>query len=84
MKLQRDLSIGQKAAWFFAHGLRRAWEERQPRCHRRSWALDRAYGGAISGSSGAMPGPHDPNQSGNPHQEEIRDQAIEQDPRRAE
>ena len=25
-----------------------------------------------------------PNQSGNPHQEEIRDQAIEQDPRRAE
>ena len=29
MKLQRDLSIGQKAAWFFAHGLRRAWKERQ-------------------------------------------------------
>ena len=39
---------------------------------------------SASGSSGAMPGPHDPNQSGNPHQEEIRDQAIEQDPRRAE
>ena len=37
--------------------------------------------------SDAMPGPHCPpfpNQSGNPHQEEIRDQAIEQDPRRAE
>ena len=37
--------------------------------------------------SGAVPGPHCPplpNQSGNPHQEEIRDQAIEQDPRRAE
>ena len=28
-------------------------------------------------SSGAIPGPHDPNQSGNPHQKEIRDQAIE-------
>ena len=37
--------------------------------------------------SGAVLGPHCPplpNQSGNPHQEEIRDQAIEQDPRRAE
>ena len=38
--------------------------------------------------SGAVPGPHCPplpNQSGeSPHQEEIRDQAIEQDPRRAE
>ena len=35
-------------------------------------------------SSGALPGPHYPNQSGNPHQKEIRDQSIEQDPRRAE
>ena len=29
MKLYRDLSIGQKADCFFAHGLRRAREERQ-------------------------------------------------------
>ena len=30
-------------------------------------------------SSGAIPGPHDPNQSGNPHQEEIRDPARDEE-----
>lgn len=46
MKLHRDLGIGQKSAWFLAHRLREAWEDR-----RASFAgpveVDEAYFGGL-------------------------------------